>query len=125
MQKLHLYEAKTEKHWGKAPATFYAGSNTIDGIYVSRNILISQGGYIDETYCPGNHHWLWIDIPKNMILGEAKDEEVMPVKRRVTSKIPRIRNKFNSLINKQIKIHRLRETINTVKEKAIKEMKED
>ena len=60
-----------------------------------------------------------------MILGEAKDEEVMPVKRRVTSKIPRIRNKFNSLINKQITIHRLRETINTVKEKAIKEMKED
>ena len=59
MYELNLEEAIMKKYGkNKAPNTFSLGKNTIDGIYVSMGMTIEQGGYIDSTFCPGDHHFL-------------------------------------------------------------------
>ena len=124
MEKLNLHEAIMDKYKGDAPPTFHLGTQTIDGIYVSHNLKINQGGYIDEKYCPGDHHWLWIDIPINLALGENKEKLSKKILRKVNSKVPSIKNNFNRIINQQIGIHKLDTKILSLKKDCILEMKE-
>ena len=117
MKELHLEEAIMSKYGEKeAPNTYSLGKKTIDGIFVSKDIIIERGGYIDETYCPEDHHFLWIDVTKEIILGEGLDAQVSPIRNKVTSKIPSIRKRFNAELYKQIQKHKLKEkTLSTKK----------
>ena len=120
MNKLNLHESIMNTYIEEAPPTFYLGSKTIDGIYTSMDMSILQGGYIDEKYCPGDHHWLWIDIELSQVLGNSKQKEEQKVPRKVNSKIPSIRKCFNNKFNSQVKKHLLGIKVNLLKEKCKK-----
>ena len=123
MYELNLEEAIMKKYGKqKAPNTFSLGKNTIDGIFVSMGMVIEQGGYIDSTYCPGDHHSLWIDIKYNTVWGESMNEQVSPTKCKVTSKIPSIKSKFNKELGKQMKQHNIKRKTDDIFNKCKEEM---
>ena len=90
---------------------------------MSKDIIIERGGYIDETYCPGDYHFLWIDVTKETILGEVLDAQVSPIRNKVTSKMPSIRKRFNVELYKQIQKHKLKEKTMSTKKECEEEMK--
>ena len=64
-----LKEAITYRHGSNPPSTYHRGSSSIDGIFVSRNFLGVDGGYLEYGDAPGDHRGLWIDIPQSTFLG--------------------------------------------------------
>ena len=85
------------------------GKNTIDGIFVSNNMKIERGGYIDEVFCPGDHHFLWVDVSKEIMIGESLEKQIAPLTSKVTAKIPSIRKKFNEELYKQVQRYKLKD----------------
>jgi len=57
--------------------THNRGSNTIDGIYVSPELLpsITSGYLAFDTVLPSDHHALWIDVP-GIILGFEEEPQL-------------------------------------------------
>jgi len=68
--ELNLTEAITAITDQPPTATHNRGTNPIDGIYVSMDLLSSiTGGYLAfETVIPSDHRALWIDVP-SILLG--------------------------------------------------------
>ena len=64
-----LQEAITYVHGNDPPATYHRGKDSIDGIFVSRNFLGIQGGYLEYGDAPGDHRGIWVDIPHTTLLG--------------------------------------------------------
>ena len=64
-----LQEAITYIHGSNPPATYHCGTESIDGIFVSRNFLGCKGGYLEYGDAPGDHRSIWIDIPHTTFLG--------------------------------------------------------
>ena len=56
---IEMRECLNERY-GDGPATYFLGSTKIDGIFVTRDMDITQGGYIDEEDSPGDHKSLWM-----------------------------------------------------------------
>ena len=122
---LNLREVLLERHGSEqAPKTYEYGSKPIDGIFVSGNIEVEKGGYIDSLDCPGDHCALWIDVKQTDIIGEQQDHTSKKFSRRVTAKIPSVKNAFQELMEEQMKQYNIREKVDTLYEKCIEEVKE-
>ena len=116
---LRMREIIIEKYGG-GPATFFRGSETIDGIFGTEGISIRQGGYGGTYLTPGDHLYPWVDIEQRYIIGEARDDRPPPILKKATSKIPSVRNEFNRLINEAIVEHKLHEKAELLVETARK-----
>ena len=122
---LNLREVLLERHGSEqAPKTYEYGSKPIDGIFVSGNIEVEKGGYIDSLDCPGDHCALWIDVKQTDIIGEQQDHTSKKFSRRVTAKIPSVKNAFQELMEEQMKQYNIREKVDTLYEKCIEEVKQ-
>ena len=64
-----LQEAITYVHGQNPPPTYHRGQDSIDGIFVSRNFLGIQGGYLEYGDAPGDHRGIWVDIPHTTLFG--------------------------------------------------------
>lgn len=117
MKALGLREVLLEA-LGKGPATYNRGRTTIDGIFCTEGIEINNGGYISFENSPSDHRWPWIDIKERNITGKNRKEFTPPIDRRATSKIPRVKKKFQQLLEEQISRHNLYERM----EKLTKEI---
>ena len=126
MEKSEQLEEAIMNKYGEtsAPNTYSMGKNTIDGIFVSNNMRIERGGYIDEVFCPGDHHFLWVDISKEIMIGESLEKQISPLTSKVTSKIPSIRKKFNEELYKQVQRYKLKDKTLLLKLRCEDEMKE-
>ena len=122
---LNMREVITERHGiENAPKTYEYGSKPIDGIFLSDNMNIVKGGYIDSMECPGDHCALWIDIDKKEMIGELQDHNSKRSYRRVTSKIPSVKNTFQTLMEDQINTENLREQVDKLYDRCIQEVKD-
>ncbi|GFH61246.1 hypothetical protein CTEN210_17722 [Chaetoceros tenuissimus] len=104
------------ERYGRGPATHINGYTTIDGVYATEGIKICQGVYIDKEIVPSDHKWLWIDKSEKKFLSKNRDDCMPSITRQATSKIPSVRNKFNQLLEEQVKKHKLLEKIQSVHE---------
>ena len=121
---LQLRETIMEKHNGITPPnTYMHGKKPIDGIFASMDIEINKGGYIDVLDSPGDHCGLWIDIKKTELVGETMQIQTKKMTRKVTSKIPSVKKKFQELMEEQVVLHKLREKVDTLFEDCIEAMK--
>ena len=123
-KKLNMREVILGRH-GKqnAPHTYDYGSKPIDGIFVSDEIDIEQGGYIDALECPGDHCALWVDVRKNALIGEEQDfSRKKQSFRKVTSKIPSVKKNFQKLMEEQMKEHGMREKVEKLYDRCIDEV---
>ena len=69
MSSCGLKEALTHIHGSAPPATYQRGSSSIDGIFVSSDLLGVRGGYLEYGATPGDHRGIWIDVPQELFLG--------------------------------------------------------
>ena len=95
------------QRYGEGPPTYFRGSNKIDGIFVTADIEITQGGYVGDETAPGDHLCPWIDVAQEDMIGEPRDDKPPPLMRKATSKIPSVKNEFNRILNEKINLHML------------------
>ena len=117
---LGMHEALNNRY-SKGPPTYAFGSKKIDGIYVSNEIVVRQGGYGGHTGPPSDHLIPWIDIEEKYIVGTARDDRPPPVLRRATSKIPSVKHSFNEHFNAQIERYALASKVDDLFESAKKQ----
>ena len=102
LQRLGLSESITEQHGKMAPPTHIYGQHPIDGIFTTSHIHPIQCGYLPGNMHVSDHRTLWIDIDKRSILGEKHYVPQQPRYRKLHTTNPRIRNKFNSIMETQL-----------------------
>ena len=96
MQTRNLQEAILYRHGNTPPPTHNRGSHSIDGIFVSQNLLGVKGGYMEFGVTPGDHRGLWIDVPQAAIMGyKIPNIPTRPI-RRLQVKDPKSRKKYQS-----------------------------
>ena len=116
-----LREAIIEKYVEEgttAPPTFKHGTKKIDGIWITEDIEVIKGGHEDLLSPGGDHCWVWIDVLTDSILGGPMDSFTKPISKKLTCKIPRIREKFQQLLEQEYKRHKLVEKLEAILEKG-------
>lgn len=118
LEKLGLYEIIIQSHGKSAPATHINGKHPIDGIFATRNISQIKCGYLKGNIHVSDHRTLWVDIHQHNLLGDIKHVPQQPRLRQLQTSNPRIRKKFNKIVEAQLKqckvlkkLQRLREDI--------------
>ena len=124
-EELGLKEAFFDKYGeNEAPNTFFRGSTTLDGMFISNELHIVQGGYINTEDSPGDHCAQWADFMDNDIVGETMEERARPLDRKATSKIPSVRDKFNLLINEELTRHNMKDKTKQCYDACIQSIKD-
>jgi hypothetical protein len=105
----------SHKCWGpKAPYTHPSGKSPIDGAYKSPEVEIVHLCMLTFAESPGNHRSLFFDISTCSLLGEFRYKVCRPVSQRlVTSQTDSVR-RYNDIVRKQFKIHRIVERLDAV-----------
>ena len=118
LRTLGLEEAIITSHGKSAPATHINGKHPIDGIFITRNISPIKCGYLPGDIHVSDHRTLWIDIHHHNLIGDTKHVPQQPRLRQLQTSNPRIRKKFNKIVEEQLKrckvlkkLQRLREEI--------------
>ena len=110
MRALGLREVLIEKY-GQLPNTHLRGSCPINGIFISDDVNILQGGYTSFEDSPSDHQWLWFDISTQELLGTSMDARARPIERKATSKIPSVSDLFNSELNAHLENYHMHEKV--------------
>lgn len=118
MLSLGLTEAIQHVHGKDAPSTYQRGSNCIDGIFVSDEILGCRGGFLAFGDIPGDHRGLWLDVPQELFLGYNMPKIPPRRVRMLTCSDLRAKEKYKSLLHRMFlkngvygKIYTLREQV--------------
>ncbi len=106
---LDLREASIQ-HTGASPgATFFCESKPIDGMWVSRDLDISNACVMPFGYGVGDHRAFVLDIPIELLIGIDPVKIVRPVGRRLNSKLPGCCKAYIDSLESNIAWHRLLE----------------
>jgi len=103
-QELNLVEAISMMH-GRSPLlTHQRGSKAIDGIYLSRQLLIgARGGFLAfGEVMSSDHRAVWIDIQAANVGMTQQETVVRPVGRRLKCQDPRIVVKYTKALAQDI-----------------------
>jgi hypothetical protein len=95
MSELGMREIMIEFN-GSGPATHIRGSSKIDGVYATYGIQATYTGYTSFEQSPSDHRWLIVDIHEGNLIGTPRDDKKPPLMRKCTSKIPSVKDKFQS-----------------------------
>jgi hypothetical protein len=70
MADLGMREVTMEFHGDEGPTTYNRGSKPIDGIFMTQDLYIVQGGYMPFGMGIGSdHRCLWLDIRIRVFMG--------------------------------------------------------
>ena len=103
LEKLGLEEIITNTHGKAAPATHIYGKHPIDGIFATRNISPIRCGYLEGDIHVSDHRTLWVDIDQRNLIGDVKHIPQQPKMRQLQTSNPRVRKKFNKIVETQLK----------------------
>ena len=107
LAELDIREGVTSQHPDSTPpATYELGSLPINGIYLSPELQPTRAGYL--PFCGiGDHRAAYVDIPWDTLVGDAMVQISRPQARRLTTKDPRIVNKYHRLLNQHMETHNI------------------
>ena len=75
---------------GTAPHTFFWGTNTIDGIWMTSDLEVLGASYLSFDSSVGDHRPVMVDISMGSLLGENLNK-IVPVKaQQLSPKVERI-----------------------------------
>jgi hypothetical protein len=95
MAELGTREVLTELHGQYGPHTYSMGSTPIDGIFMTQDLYIVQGGYMPFGKGVGSdHRCLWIDIRIRVLMEQDLEQPSKFAARRLKCDNPRVRNKY-------------------------------
>ena len=103
-EKLGLREAILDRHSNESPPATQ-NRNTkrqpIDGIWVSRCVSISAGGYLPfGDACPSDHRMLMIEIQYSIAFGQRPPEIAKTTPKRLKTNDPRMIKNYNIQVRK-------------------------
>jgi hypothetical protein len=99
-------------HTGASPgATFFRGSQPIDGIWISSDLEISNACVMPFGFGVGDHRAFVLDIPIESLVGENPVKIVRPVSRRLNSRLPKCGEAYTESLESNIVKHRLLECL--------------
>ena len=94
LRSIDLIESISHRHDNQPVATCNQGTKAIDGIYVSRSILIQRGGYCPFNTFPSDHRAIWIDLTMSNICGNRMADVLHPQARRLKCNDPKTQDKW-------------------------------
>ena len=92
-----------DKYGGTIPATHMNGSEPIDAIFCTHHLKIQQGGHCSGDIAVSDHKVIWVDISRQSLLG-ASEGILRPIQRKLQSNHPCVRNRFNKILERQLKL---------------------
>ncbi len=105
----------SHKCWGpKAPYTHPAGKSPIDGAYKSPEVEIVHLCMLTFVESPGDHRSLCFNISTCSLLGEFRYKVCRLVSRQLVTSQPDSVRRYNDIVRKQFKIHRISERLDAV-----------
>lgn len=119
LERLGLQDGIMSKYGGTAPRTHVYGSRPIDGIFVSPTLHITQGGYAPGDIIVSDHRMLWIDITTASMLGEKYNPILRPSQRKLNTSNPRVKRKFNKIMERALQSCKLVAKTRSLHDKAI------
>ena len=100
------------QHTGASPgARFSPGSKTVDGMWVSGDLDISNACVMPFGYGVGDHRAFVLDIQLESMIGIDPVKIVRPVGRRLNSKLPGCCNAYTDSLKSNIPWHHLLERL--------------
>ena len=105
----NIIPATISQHGLSAPETFNRGNAPIDEILVSDSITVKASGYMPHGEGLGDHRPVWIDIDRYSILGNRLPKLVSSNARRLKTKDPKVRDKYNLILEEFFTKHGIRE----------------
>jgi hypothetical protein len=110
MTDLGMREVIAEFHGDEGPRTYNRGSNPTDGIFMTQDLYIVQGGYM--YFCMGigsDHRCLWIDIGTQVLIWQDLEQPRKFTAWRLKCDDPRVGNKYIAHYEQCIEKKQLRE----------------
>jgi len=105
---IRMREAVHKLTEGRGPPTHFRGSEksngAIDGIWVSDDLEVVGASYLPFDHEIGDHRPVMVDILSRSILGVPKKTIVRPNARKLSSRVPRIRNNYLSVVREKFKM---------------------
>ena len=124
LSDLGLHKIITTKyHPDEGQSTYQYGSTIIDGIWTTDDIEMIQGGYEDLLSHSGDHCWVWADLSIESVLGHTMDPFTKPVTRKLNCKLPRVKERFQTILEQEYIRHNLQQRLETYINKYTKEYK--
>ena len=125
LRDIGLNEIITQKYNPeKGRTTYKYGSSIIDGIWTTDNLDLVQGGYEDILSHSSDHCWVWADFSIESVLGHNLDPFTKPISRKLNCKLPRVKEKFQKVLDHEYDRHKLQQRIETYIEKHTNEYKQ-
>ncbi|KAK1748959.1 hypothetical protein QTG54_000898 [Skeletonema marinoi] len=119
---IRMREAVHEQTEGRGPPTHFRGSEksngAIDGIWVSDDLEVVGASYLPFDHEIGDHRPVMVDILSRSILGVPKKTIVRPKARKLSSRVPRIRNNYLSVVREKFKMHQVDKKLRSLEERA-------
>ena len=116
LTKKHNMYNPIEDCYGKTTTTYAYGTSPIDAIFISNNLRITQGGHLEGNLTLSDHKVVWIDMSKKQLIGE-QELIVYPKQRILHTSHPKIRQKYNDLLESHLNTHNVPHLIKQLKTK--------
>ena len=119
LESLGLKDGIIDKYGGTAPRTHVYGHAPIDGIFVTPTLHITQGGYAPGDITVSDHRMLWVDITTASFMGEKHTPITRHPQRKLNTTNPRVKKKFNNILEQELRRHKLVSKIRRIYQKAL------
>jgi hypothetical protein len=95
MADFGMREVITKFHRDAGPRKYNRGSEPIDGIFMTQDLYIFQGGYMPFGMGIGSdHRCLWLDIQTRVLTGQELEKSRKFAAQQLKCDDPRVRNKY-------------------------------
>jgi hypothetical protein len=95
--------------------SFFRGSTIIDGIFISRTLVMLKGGYQSFDESPGDHRGIWMEICASSLLGNTNPILKTRQPRRLQCKIAHTVRTYNNLLLQYLRKHKMAKKIKDFK----------
>ena len=116
---LHMREVVQARHQDlPTTPTQKSGSVPIDGIYATPDLPITSGTLLGISGLLGDHRFVSIDIPWDLLLGEDIHKIVRPQARRLSCRIPQAMKNYTTSLSLTLRQHRYLQRLNDIQSHA-------
>ena len=100
----------------KLGATFFRGTEPIDGIWTTSDVVVTNTCVMPAGYGVGDHRLFVIDFLTSSLIGTSPPRIVRAAVRRINSKIPGTARKYSDKLEQQTLQHRVIERVGNAHE---------
>ena len=100
-------------------ATFFRGTELIDGIWATSDVVVTNNCVMPAGYGVGDHRLFIIDFLTSLLIGASLPRIVRVAARRLNTKIPGTAGKYSDKVEQQTLQHRVIERVGNAHETSL------